>query len=211
MLNAEYYLTHTDLNNTTPWDYDAPETGPLARTQVDTSAAAIAASGLLDLAKLCPDPVKAEAYRRFAVTSLESLCKLYLGDKTPGFEGILNGAVYHIHKNIGVHEACLFGEYFFVEALWKALQVTPRPPITGERVVAYPEDSLPETYKTWTDGPTEEDLVPAYLVGGQGRSHEPTGRAGDGRGAGDRTRDRGRAGTARLVRGRELRRKRRGG
>ena len=32
-----------------PWDFDAPESGPLSRSQVDTSASAIAAVGLFNL------------------------------------------------------------------------------------------------------------------------------------------------------------------
>ena len=123
MLNAGYYLENTAQDGVTPWDYDAPESGPLSRSQVDTSACAIAASGLLDLADAAPDGVTARAYRDFALTSLRTLSEKYLGGLTPGFEGILNGGVYHIHKNLGVHEAVMFGEYFFVEALDKALAV----------------------------------------------------------------------------------------
>lgn len=156
-LNAQYYLANTPADGVTPWDYDAPASGPLARAQVDTSAAAITASGLLDLAGLEPDAVRAGAYRQFALTSLGNLVERYLGDKTPGFEGILNGGVYHIHKNLGIHEAVLFGEYFFVEALHKALIALDRP---GPAAVtaAYPEDSLPEWAKSWNDGPTEEEM-----------------------------------------------------
>jgi unsaturated chondroitin disaccharide hydrolase len=156
-LNADYYLEHTSSDGVTPWDYDGPEDGPLARTQVDTSASAIAASGLLDLAEMTPDPTRAVAYKDFALTSLASLSQKYLGSLTPGFEGVLNGGVYHIHKNLGVHEAVLFGEYFFVEALDKALQALDAKPIP--RVVKpYPEDSLPKWARKWADGPTEEDL-----------------------------------------------------
>ncbi|MDX2033483.1 MAG: glycoside hydrolase family 88 protein [Blastocatellia bacterium] len=157
MLNADYYLENTPADGVTPWDYDAPEDGPLARAQVDTSAAAISASGLLDLARLTPDRTKARAYRDFALTSLTSLSKQHLGNLTPGFEGILNGGVYHIHKNLGVHEAVLFGEYFFVEALDKALAALDerREP---QIVAPYPEDSLPAAARQWADGPTEEDL-----------------------------------------------------
>ena len=145
----------------TPWDYDAPEDGPLARTKVDTSAAAIAASGLLDLASVAPDRTKARAYTDFALTSLTSLATRYLGERTPGFEGILNGGVYHIHKDLGVHEAVLFGEYFFVEALRKALvllDTAPAAPLTD--TTPYPEDSLPDEARRWKDGPTEEELPP---------------------------------------------------
>lgn len=157
MHNADYYLENTPADGVTPWDYDAPDSGPLARTQVDTSACAIAASGLLDLAEVSPDGARARAYRDFALTSLVTLSQQYLGRHTPGFEGILNGGVYHIHKNLGVHEAVLFGEYFFVEALDKALRAlnarqTPR------IVTPYPEDSLPARARQWKDGPTEEDL-----------------------------------------------------
>ncbi len=157
MHNADYYLAHTPANGVTPWDYDAPEDGPLSRRQVDTSACAIAASGLLDLADSVPDPTKARTYRDFALTSLVTLSRDYLGRNTAGFEGILNGGVYHLHKSLGVHEAVLFGEYFFVEALDKALKILARP----ERpsiVTPYPEDSLPAWAKTWADGPTEEEM-----------------------------------------------------
>ena len=157
MLNADYYLANTPANGITPWDYDAPESGPLARTQVDTSACAIAASGLLDLADATPDATKARAYRDFALTSLLTLSREYLGKYTPGFEGILNGGVYHLHKNLGVHEAVMFGEYFFVEAIDKALKVLRRPGIPAV-VTPYPEDSLPAWARQWQDGPTEEDM-----------------------------------------------------
>ncbi len=156
-LNAEYYLANTPPSGITPWDYDAPESGPLAKTQVDTSAAAISASGLLDLADATSDPTKARAYRDFALNSLLSLSEQYLGDKTRGFEGILNGGVYHIHKNLGVHEAVLFGEYFFVEALQKALDFLEEE--AADAVLkAYPEDSLPASARNWADGPTEEEM-----------------------------------------------------
>ncbi|MFN7929835.1 MAG: glycoside hydrolase family 88 protein [Blastocatellia bacterium] len=157
MLNADYYLENTPADGVTPWDYDAPEAGPLAKSQVDTSACAIAASGLLDLADVVPDRTKARAYRDFALTSLVTLCQKYLGSLTPDFEGILNGGVYHIHKNLGVHEAVLFGEYFFVEALDKALK-TLRKETTPTHLKPYPEDSLPTAARQWADGPTEEDM-----------------------------------------------------
>lgn len=162
MLNADYYLENTPANGVTPWDYDAPESGVLAKSQVDTSACAIAASGLLDLAEVTPDKTKSRAYRDFALTSLKTLSEKYLGNLTPGFEGILNGGVYHIHKNLGVHEAVLFGEYFFVEALHKALDVLSEATLPIEMkpsiIKPYPEDSLPAWAKTWQDGPTEEEM-----------------------------------------------------
>jgi unsaturated chondroitin disaccharide hydrolase len=154
ILNADFYLENTPADGVAPWDYDAPETGALAKSQVDTSTSAIAASGLLDLANAIPDRTKARAYRDFALNSLQSLSQKYLGSLTPGFEGVLNGGVYHIHKNLGVHEAVLFGEYFFVEALDKALTALEQKP-TSNSLQPYPETSLPDWAKTWDDGPVE--------------------------------------------------------
>jgi unsaturated chondroitin disaccharide hydrolase len=161
-LNADYYLAATPASGVTPWDYDAPAAGPLAKTQVDTSAAAIAASALFDLAAVTANVTQARAYRDFALNSLVSLAEEFLGEKTPSFEGILNGGVYHIHKNLGVHEAVLFGEYFFVEALHKALDFLQSESVQADAEVAvqpYPEDSLPDRARRWADGPTEEEMA----------------------------------------------------
>ena len=155
--NADYYLENTPADGVTPWDYDAPADGALARTQVDTSACAIAASGLLDLAGQVPDRTRARAYRDFALTSLATLSTRYLGRPGGAFEGILDGGVYHIHKGLGVHEAVLFGEYFFVEALDKALRWLGTRPVPAH-VVPYPETSLPAWARNWADGPTEEQM-----------------------------------------------------
>ena len=46
----------------------------------------------------------------------------YLAVHTPGWEGILKHGVYHTAKNLGVDESVMWGEYFFVEGLMKALQ-----------------------------------------------------------------------------------------
>ncbi len=155
MLNANYWLTHCPKDGIAPWDFDAPAKGPLIQTQVDTSAAAIAASALLDLSQFAGDTLLASRYSEFAITTLTTLVTRYLGRRTQGFEGILNGGVYHIHKNLGVHEAVMFGEYFFVEALDKALIALNRP---GYRLAttAYPEESLPAEARKWHDGPLND-------------------------------------------------------
>jgi len=51
----------------------------------------------------------------------------------------------------------MFGEYFFVEALHKALALL-QEESTPRQVAPYPEDSLPAWAKQWRDGPTEEEL-----------------------------------------------------
>src|SRR6266542_3055347 len=56
---ADYYITYTPANGVPPWDYNAPAE---SRKLLDTSAGAIAASGLLRLSRLLQDPVKAHFY-----------------------------------------------------------------------------------------------------------------------------------------------------
>jgi unsaturated chondroitin disaccharide hydrolase len=118
-LCADFYIDHTPAGGVPPWDFDAPDA---SRTQVDTSAAAIAACGLFQLAHLSADRVKGHLYDQTARRILGTLCRGYLGERTRGWEGILQGGVYHVHKNLGVNESVMWGEYFFVEALDRALR-----------------------------------------------------------------------------------------
>ncbi len=103
-----------------PNDYDDPR----KPTLYESSAAAIAASGLLDLSQIVGDPFQVQRYRQAALTILDTLTgPEYLANDTPGWEGILKHGIYHEPKNIGVDESVMWGEYFFVEAIDKALSL----------------------------------------------------------------------------------------
>lgn len=115
---ADYYVTHSNGDGIPPWDFNAP---PESRGLVDTSAAAIAASGLLRLCRLLPDPMKGHFYWSTAVLILRTLCEKHLAKKDKKWEGILKGGVFHLPKELGVDESVMWGEYFFVEALEQAL------------------------------------------------------------------------------------------
>ena len=120
--NADFWITHTPPHGIPPWDYDAPQDGKLSRSQPDSSAAAIAACGLFTLANLTTNSTFAIAYRQFALRTVQTLCQPpYLAADDKHWEGILKRGVYHIHKGLGVDESVMWGEFFFVEALTKAL------------------------------------------------------------------------------------------
>ena len=106
------------------WDFDADLSAPLPwGPQKDSSAAAIAASGLLDLERQTDSLDRAAAYRETALAMLDALCTSdYLASSTPGWEGILKHGVYHTAKGLGVDESVMWGDYFFVEALMKVVQ-----------------------------------------------------------------------------------------
>jgi unsaturated chondroitin disaccharide hydrolase len=113
--NAEYWLSNIPDDGVAPWDFDAP--GNSGRVQADTSASAIAAVGLLNLAEMSTGAARRTAYRDCAMRMMDSLTRNYLGEDIEGWEGILRGGVYHIHKDLGVDESVMWGEFFFVEAL----------------------------------------------------------------------------------------------
>jgi unsaturated chondroitin disaccharide hydrolase len=117
---VDYYITHSPSDGVPPWDYNAP---PENRMLVDTSAAAIAAAGMLRLCRHISDPMKGHFYWSTAIHILRSLCTKYLAIADANWEGVLKGGVYHIHKGLGVDESVMWGEYFFVEALEEALRV----------------------------------------------------------------------------------------
>lgn len=116
---ADYYITHSPADGVPPWDFNAPAEN---RSLTDTSAAAIAAAGLLRLCKLISDPMKGHFYWSTAIHVLRVLCTRHLATNEPQWEGILKGGVYHLHKGLGVDESVMWGEYFFVEALEEALR-----------------------------------------------------------------------------------------
>ncbi|MHB1037305.1 MAG: glycoside hydrolase family 88 protein [Pirellulales bacterium] len=128
--NAGYWLMHLPADRVPYWDFDADLAQPLPwGPQKDSSAAAIAASGLLDLAEQAKSSEHALAYRTTALAMLDELVgSAYLAKYTPGWEGILLHGVYHTKKGLGVDESVMWGDYFFVEALTKVVGGTRRVP-----------------------------------------------------------------------------------
>jgi unsaturated chondroitin disaccharide hydrolase len=119
--NADFWLTHLPKDHVPYWDFSADLTASLPRgPQKDSSAAAIAASGLLDLERQTRSLDRAVEYRQTALAMLDALITPdYLADQTPGWEGIVKHGVYHTAKNLGVDESVMWGDFFFVEALTK--------------------------------------------------------------------------------------------
>jgi unsaturated chondroitin disaccharide hydrolase len=119
--NADHFIDRCPEGLVPPWDFDVP---PGPDRIDDSSAAAIAASGLWNLAELSTDPDRARRYRNASLTILDTLCTdRYLAWKTPGWEGVLRHGVYHFHKKLGVDESVMWGEFFFLEAIAKVLGI----------------------------------------------------------------------------------------
>ena len=119
--NAGYWISHLPADGVPYWDFQADLTQPPPwGAQKESSAGAIAANGLLDLARLTADQARRAEYEQCALKMLDAMVQPeYLASETPGWEGILKHGVYHTKKNLGVDESVMWGEYFFVEALTK--------------------------------------------------------------------------------------------
>jgi unsaturated chondroitin disaccharide hydrolase len=116
--NANFYIEHTPDHGVPPNDWDEPDPA----LPYESSAAAIAASALLNLAKLTDDPLRARFYRDYAWRIVDTLTSPeFLAIDTPGWEGILKHGIYHQRKGLGVDESVMWGEYFFLEAICKVL------------------------------------------------------------------------------------------
>jgi unsaturated chondroitin disaccharide hydrolase len=115
---AEFYILHTPSGGVPPNDWDEPH----PNQRWESSAAAIAASGLLQLAALTESEDRAVGYATYAREILSTLLTPeFLAVDTPGWEGILKHGSYHERLGLGVNESVMWGEYFFLEALDKLL------------------------------------------------------------------------------------------
>jgi unsaturated chondroitin disaccharide hydrolase len=113
---ADFFIEHTPAHGVPPNDWDEPNPA----LPYESSAAAIAASGMLNLSKLTGDEERARRYRDYALQILNTLTTPeFLAEETPGWEGILKHGMYHQRKGLGVDESVMWGEYFFLEALSK--------------------------------------------------------------------------------------------
>ncbi|MEA2523090.1 MAG: unsaturated chondroitin disaccharide hydrolase, partial [Thermomicrobiales bacterium] len=119
---ADFYIDRTPPHGVPPNDWEQPN----PTLPHESSAAAIAASGLFQLAALTKDRQRAAGYDKYARTIMSTLLSSdFLAIDTSGWEGILRHGSYHERKHLGVDESVMWGEYFFVEALDKLLGSPP--------------------------------------------------------------------------------------
>jgi len=111
---AGYFLGHLPADLVPCWDLAYPGDSGALR---DSSAAAIAVCGLLELSGLDRDADRATHYRQAADDILDSLIAGYTPDPAGASDALLLRGVYDMPKGIGVDEGTLWGDYFYLEAL----------------------------------------------------------------------------------------------
>ncbi|AVT29163.1 glucuronyl hydrolase [Plantactinospora sp. BC1] len=114
---ADRFLARLPADHVAYWDL---EFGDGSRQDRDSSAAAIAACGLVELADNLTDADVAHRYRSAAGRILRSLADGYATDGGPASNALILHGVYDKPKGIGVDEGNLWGDYFYLEALTRA-------------------------------------------------------------------------------------------
>lgn len=109
---ADYFLAHLPADGVCYWDLEFSDGSGEPR---DSSAAAIAASGLIELADALAG--YGEGYRAAAGRILGSLIERYSTAGLPDSNALILHGVYDKPKGIGVDEGNLWGDYFYLEAL----------------------------------------------------------------------------------------------
>lgn len=105
---ADRFLSESPADKTPVWDLRLPANAP---RYLDSSAGAIAACGLLRVARLSGN----EGYRRQAETLLETLITECL-ETDPHRQGLLKHGAQNVPQNI-TDDYLIYGDYFFLEAL----------------------------------------------------------------------------------------------
>lgn len=110
-----YFLNRLPKDNVCFWDLIFNDGDDQSR---DSSAAAIAVCGMLEMDKYIPESDKEkELYKKAAHSIMRSLIEKYTTINNPESNGILLHGVYSWHSGKGVDECNIWGDYYYMEAL----------------------------------------------------------------------------------------------
>jgi unsaturated chondroitin disaccharide hydrolase len=113
---TEYFLRHLPADEVPFWDLVYTDGSDAPR---DSSAAAIAVCGLLELAKVETDAAAAAEWTARAHSILASLIANYTPVNAEDSDALILHSVYDLPKDNGVDEGTLWGDYFYLEALMR--------------------------------------------------------------------------------------------
>ena len=117
---TNYFLNHLPEDNICCWDLIFDEASGEER---DTSSAVIAVCGILEMVKYLPDsdPDK-KIYLNAVKAIIKSLIKNYTTKDIDSSNGLLTDSVYSKPNGSGVNECCMWGDYFYMEALVRIMK-----------------------------------------------------------------------------------------
>ena len=114
-----YMLNHLPEDLIPYWDYTFTNGSD---EPLDTSAAAIAVCGMLDMAKMLPEgSAQRIVYESAAAQIMEVLIDRYTGDIGVAYDGLLNTVTHAKPQGIAIEECAPYADYFYLEALARYL------------------------------------------------------------------------------------------
>jgi unsaturated chondroitin disaccharide hydrolase len=117
---ADYFISHLPADHVPYWDFQAPD---IPREPRDVSAAAIAASAMIELSGFVSDDPPKGKYRDAAFDILRSLCSAPYLAKGTNSHAILNHAVGSKPAKSEVDVSIIYADYYFIEAMLRYLQI----------------------------------------------------------------------------------------
>jgi unsaturated chondroitin disaccharide hydrolase len=141
---ADYFINNLPPDYIPYWDFSRSSPAPR-----DSSAAAIAAAGLLELSTYMTDPTLQSKYYNAALNIQTSLSNpaLYLASPSPSTptDGILLHGTYSVPANVGIDTSLIWGDYFFIQGCYRAM--TPPAQVTN---VSATTPASNQVALTWT-------------------------------------------------------------
>jgi len=118
---ADVFLKRLPEDLVPYWDFDAPD---IPDAPKDASAAAIAASGLLELSELVEDRKVSRNYYKMAGKIMDSLWKNYAAPQDS--PAVLGHSVGNYPRGKEVDVPIIYGDYYFIEALLRMREIENR-------------------------------------------------------------------------------------
>ncbi|MEG1926768.1 MAG: glycoside hydrolase family 88 protein [Ruthenibacterium sp.] len=111
---ADFFVNNLPEDAIPYWDFKVPRGKDVPR---DTSAAACAACGLLELAQYV-EPKKAVCYTAWAERMIQALYEKWWLSQT-GTHALLGGATFNYPAEKGINVSLIYGDYFYTEAVMR--------------------------------------------------------------------------------------------
>jgi unsaturated chondroitin disaccharide hydrolase len=119
---SEYFIANLPSDSVPYWDFAHPD---IPNTYRDSSAAAAAASGLLELSNVLTDPAQKSRYRVAAEKMIESLLSsAYFNEGTTQRGLLAHGAGNVPNDQYARDTSLIYGDYYLLKAMnqWRAMQ-----------------------------------------------------------------------------------------
>lgn len=123
--SAHYFISNLPEDKCPVWDFRVPEDNEIKYSYRDSSAASIAACGLLLIGELVHE-TESKLYLKEGENILKSLYENYSSKNDLEEEGLITCATGHFPEQTNLEVPIIYGDYYFVEGILK---------LTGDKTI----------------------------------------------------------------------------